>query len=507
MSDHRSILHPTRRRGLATLLACCGLLTGLASPAIAADPPQAMFGGSHGRNMVSSETGLPSEWDVKTGKNIKWSQAVGSQSYAGPVILDGKVYVGTNNEGQRDPEVQGDKGNLMAFSTQDGTFLWQMVHDKLPQSKLHDWPLQGVCSTPVVEGNKLYYTSNRAEIVALDVGGLADGNAGPFQSEKYQGDQHGDVVWSYDMITELDAFPHNLAVSSPLVVGDLIYVSTGNGVDEGHVDVPSPLSPSFIAINKKTGKLVWESAAPGTSILHGTWTNASYGVIKGKPQVLFPGGDGWLYSFAPKTGELLWKFDCNPSDSKWRLGGSGTRNNIISSAVVYDDKVYIGVGQDPEHGEAPGHFYAIDPSAKPATGKDISATGTVWHRGGEDFNRTISTAAILDDILYITDLSGFLYALDAQTGEHFWTYDAFAAIWGSPYVADGKVYLGDEDGDIVVLKHGKKLVELAEVNMGSAVYTTPVAHDGVLYVLARNRLFALQEGVQMSADGGKTTAP
>jgi len=507
MTEHQSILHQSRQRGLATVLTLCGLVCGLAAPTMAADPPQAMFGGSHSRNMVSSEKGLPSEWDVKTGKNIKWSQPVGSQAYAGPVILDGRVFVGTNNEGQRDAKVQGDKGNLMAFSVKDGTFLWQMVHDKLPQSKLHDWPLQGICSTPVVEGKKLYYTSNRAEIVALDVGGLADGNAGPFTGEKYLGDQHGDVVWSYDMIAELDAFPHNLAVSSPLIVGDLIYVSTGNGVDEGHVDVPSPLSPSFIAIHKKTGKLVWENADPGTSILHGTWTNASYGVIKGKPQVLFPGGDGWLYSFKPETGDLLWKFNCNPPDSKWRLGGSGTRNNIISSAVVYDDKVYIGVGQDPEHGEAPGHFYAIDPSAKPTTDKDISSSGIVWHRGGEDFNRTISTAAIQDDILYITDLSGFLYALDAQSGEHFWTYDSFAAIWGSPYVADGKVYLGDEDGDVVVLKHGKKLVQLAEHNMGSAVYTTPVAHDGVLYVLARNRLFAIQEGAQRAASGDQKTGP
>lgn len=472
-----------------------GLVLGAVSPALAADV--AMYGNTPDRNMVSPETGLPSSWDVDTGKNVKWTADVGSQSYAGPVIAGGKVFVGTNNEGLRDEKIKGDKGNLMAFDL-DGNFLWQMVHDKLPESKLHDWPLQGVCSTPYIEGSRLWYTSNRAEIVALDTEGLADGNAEPFTSEQYTGPDKGDVIWTYDMMGELDVFPHNLAVSSPLIVGDLVFVSTGNGVDEGHVNVPSPFSPSFLALDKNTGELVWENSMPGESILHGTWTNATYGVVGGQPQVIFPGGDGWVYSFVPETGDLIWKFDANPKDSQWRLGGAGTRNNIISTPVLWDEKVYIGVGQDPEHGEGPGNFWVIDPTAEGGEAKDITSTGVVWHRGGEDFNRTISTAAIHDGVLYISDLSGFLYALDPSNGEHFWTYDAFAAIWGSPFVADGKVYLGDEDGDIAVLKAGKgkdgEAEVLEEINLGSAVYTTPVAHDGVLYVLARNRLFAFAEG-------------
>jgi outer membrane protein assembly factor BamB len=274
-------------------------------------------------------------------------------------------------------------------------------------------------------------------------------------------------------------------------VDGIVYASTGNGVDEGHINIPSPLAPSFVAVDATSGALVWENALPGNSIVHGTWTNPTYAEVAGKSQVIFPGGDGWVYSLEPKTGDLIWKFDCNPKDSEWVLGGRGTRNNLISTAVFYDDKIYIGVGQDPEHGEAPGHFYAID-----ATGKgDVTATHAVWHRGGEEFNRTISTAAIADGIVYIADLSGFLYALDAATGQHYWTYDAFAAIWGSAFVADGRVYLGDEDGDVVILKAGKELVEIAELNMGGSVYTTPVAKDGVLFVATRNRLFAIANGI------------
>ncbi len=474
----------------------------LAVPAFAGDSTVAMFGNGPHRNMVNlTAKGLPSEWDVKTGKNVKWSQPVGSQSYAGPVIHGGRVFLGTNNEGLRNAKLENDRGVVMAFDEETGEFLWQMTHTKLPESKLHDWPLQGVCSTPAIEGDRIYYVSNRAQVVALDVQGFRDGeNDGPYKDEADTSDIDGDIIWIYDLMGELDVFPHNLAAGSPLLVGDLVYASTGTGVDEAHVNVPTPYAPSLVAIDKNTGKLVWDDATPDEKVLHGTWSNPSFAEINGRKQVLFPAGDGWLYSFEPKTGKVLWKFDANPKDSVWKLGGAGTRNNIISMAVIYDDKAYVGVGQDPEHGEAPGHFYAIDPTLS----GDVTAKAKIWSRDGEDFFRTISSAAINDDIIYIPDLSGFLYALSAQTGEHYWTYDAFAAVWGSAFVADGKVYLGDEDGDIVVLKEGKgeggEPVELSEQNLGAAVYTTPVAHGKTLFVLARNRLFALEEGAMLKKE-------
>ena len=452
-----------------------------------------MFGNTPSRNMVSGETGLVSEWDASTGSNVLWSQPVGSQAYGGPTVANGRVYIGTNNEGRLDPAIEGDKGVVMAFDSTSGDFLWQMVHPKLSSGRVNDWPLQGVCSTAFMEGDRIYYVSNEAHIVCLDAKGFEDGeNNGPFVDEEYTDENSGDIIWSYDMIGELDVFPHNLATGSPLIVGDILYTVTSNGVDEGHVNIPSPFSPDFIALDKNTGELLWESNPVGENVLHGAWTNPAYGVINGQAQVVFPGGDGIIYSLNAENGELIWQFDCNPEDSEWILGGRGTRNNILSTPVIYNDRVYIGVGQDPEHGEAPGHFFAID-----ATGSgDITNTHAVWHRGGEDFYRTMSTAAISDGVLYISSLSGFLHALDPETGEEFWTYDTFAAVWGSPFVADGKVFLGDEDGDVVILRAGKEMEVLGEYNLGAAVYCTPVAKDGVLYVLTRNRIWALQEGAQ-----------
>ena len=448
----------------------------------------AMWGGSPSRNQVSDEKNLAEKWDPATGLNIKWKAALGSQTYGGPVIFGGKIFMGTNNQGVRNPKLAGDRGVVTAFRESDGVFLWQATHTKLPAGRVNDWPQQGVCSTPFIQGDRLYYVSNRCEVVCLDTQGFLDGeNDGPFVDETDTSDIDADVIWKLDMMAELDVFPHNLATSSPVGAGDLLFLLTGNGVDEGHFHIPTPFAPSFIAVDKKTGKVVWEDGSPAEGVLHGQWSNPAYGVVNGSPQVIFPGGDGWIYAFEPETGKLIWKFDCNPKDSAWELGGRGTRNNIVATPVVYNNRVYIGVGQDPEHGEGVGHLWAID-----ATGEgDVTATGAVWHFGGREFNRTMSTVAIQDGLLYAADLSGFVYCLDLETGKFYWKYDTFAAIWGSPFVADGRVYIGDEDGDVAVLRAGKKFELIHEVNMGSAVYTTPVARDGVLYIGSRNTLFAI----------------
>jgi len=448
-----------------------------------------MWGGSPDRNMVSGETGIPAEWNAKTKKNIRWTAALGSQTYGNPVIVDGKLFVGTNNNGHRRPNITGDKGVILCLEEKTGKFLWQATHDKLPTGRVNDWPEQGICSAPWVDGDRLYYVSNRCELVCADVNGFLDGeNDGPFKDEKYSEKEDGDIVWILDMFDELEVFPHNLATSSPVGFGDVVYVATSNGVDEGHLNIPVPDAPDLIAVDKNTGKILWEAGQPGDTVLHGQWSSPAYGVMGGKAQVIFGGGDGWCYSYEPKTGELLWKFDLNPKDSKWVLGGRGTRNNIISTPVIYDDKVFLAVGQDPEHGEGVGHMYAIDGTKR----GDITDSGSVWHVGGEDFKRTMSTVAIADGLLYAADLSGYLYCLDVKTGKRHWRFDTYSAIWGSPYVVDGKVMIGTEDGEVIVMQHGLAMKKLAVNDMQNSVYTTPVASNGVLYVTNRRMLTAVE---------------
>jgi outer membrane protein assembly factor BamB len=463
-----------------------------AQPAPGAPAEQAMYGGTAARNMVSDETRLPTRWDPATGLNVKWTADLGSQSYGGPVVAGGKVFVGTNNQGRRNPKIDGDRGVLMAFRAADGQFLWQAVHDKLSQGKVNDWPLQGICSTPAIEGNRLYYVSNRAELVCADTEGFRDGkNDGPFTAETDTSEIAANFIWKLDMIGLLGVYPHNQAASSPLVIDDLVYVITGNGVDEGHINIPAPQAPSFLAVDKHTGKVVWQSSLPGARILHGQWSSPSFGVLDGKPEILFPGGDGWLYALEPRTGKMIWRFDCNPKDAVYTIGPGSTRNNLLAMPVIVGDMVYIAVGEDPEHGEGIGHLWALRPKGE----GDLTAKAVVWHRDGEDFHRSLSSVAVRDGLLFTADFSGYVYCLDAQTGQLYWIYNSYASIWGSPLVADGKVYIGNEDGDVAVLRAGLKLEVLAKMPMGSAIFSTAVARDGVLYITSRSKLYALAEGI------------
>ena len=441
-----------------------------------------MWGGMPDRNMVSNAKGLPTEWDIKTKKNVKWVADLGSQSYGNPVVAGGMVFVGTNNEKVRDPKQPGDRGVLMAFRETTGEFLWQQTHVKLESGRANDWPYQGVASSPLIEGNRLYYISNRGVVWCLDIEGFRDGeNDGPTTDEKLVGMQDADVIWSFDMMEEVGAYPHNMSNSSPVIWGDLLYVSTSNGQDESHVHIPSPRAPAVIALNKNAGKLVWEDNSVEDKILHGQWSTPTVGMIGGVLQVVSAQGDGWVRGYEAETGKKLWEFDTNPKDSVWPK----TRNEVIATPVLYDNRIFIANGQDPEHGEGVGHFYAIDGTKR----GDITDSGRLWH-----FNkvrRAISTAAVADGLVYLADFSGYLYCLEADTGKEVWMHDLFAAVWGSPMVADGKVYIGDEDGDVTVMQQGREKKVLAEMNMGSAVYGTITPARGTIFINNRNQLFAL----------------
>jgi outer membrane protein assembly factor BamB len=455
----------------------------------AADWP--MWGGSAQRNMANTaEKDIPDTWDVATGKNIKWVSQLGSQAYGNPAVAGGKIFVGTNNQAQRQPKAKGDRGVVMCFRESDGKFLYQLTHDKLPAGRVNDWPRQGICSSPCVDGNRLYYVSNRCELVCADVEGFLDGkNDGPYKEESLTSPIDGDIVWKLDMIKELGVYPHNMSASSPVIDGNLVFILTSNGVDEGHIVVPAPEAPDFIAVNKNTGEVVWDRNDPGDKIIHGQWSSPVVGVIGGQKQVIFPGGDGRLYSFVPETGKPLWSFQGNPDDAIYKLGGLGTRNEIIATPVIYSNRVYFSMGQDPEHGEGPSHLYAIDGTQR----GDITKTGVVWHN--DEVNRALSTVAIHDGVLYHCDLSGILRAMNPDTGKVFWRYDMGAAVWSSPYYVDGKLFMGNEDGDLMIFRAGKEKKIIGKINMGGSVYTTPVAANGVLYVTTREKLYAIQQGV------------
>lgn len=531
-----------------TLLAAF-LLTISSARAEEADWPQ--FGGSPGRNNTPEAENVPTEWNVgrfdfRTGEwnaegaeNIKWVAKLGSESYGSPVVAGGKVYCATNNGAgylDRYP-ADVDLGCLLAFRQSDGGFLWQHSAEKLKAGRNIDWPHQGICSTPLVEGDRLWIVTNRGEVVCLDTEGFRDGeNDGPSTAEPATAENESDVIWTFDMMRELGSVQHNMASCSVTAAGDLLLAGTSNGVDGQHETIPAPEAPSFIALDKRSGKLVWADASPGENILHGQWASPAFAVLGGVPQAIFPGGDGWLYSFLAEATEdgkpkLLWKFDCNPKESVWEGYGEGERNNIIATPVICEGGVYIATGQDPEAGEGQGDLWCIDPSKRGDTsaalvvdagGKPVPPrrfravdpeagqrvvpnpnSAAVWHYRGHDadgdgkmafeetMHRALGMVAVKDGLVVIGDFAGLIHCLDAKTGQPLWTHDMLATIWGSPLVADGKIYVGDEDGEVAVFRLAREKELLAENTMGGAVYGSPVFAGGTLYISTRSHLMAI----------------
>jgi len=452
------------RRDVILAGAVLGSLALLAQAPAGRDWP--MWGGTPDRNMVSTMTGAPASWNVETGENVTWTAQLGSQSYGNPVVAGGKVFVGTNNGQERNPDEPGDRGVLMCFRESDGEFLWQHTHENLGDMNI-DWPDTGVCSSPLVEGDRLYYVSNRGEVVALDTEG--DGNGG------------SRVIWTYDMLGELGVVPRFKVSSSPVGYGDLIYVNTSNGVDETGENVPNPDAPTIIALNKETGELVWQANSIIGRVLDGQWSSPAVGTIDGVAQVVIGEGDGWVRGYEALTGEKLWEFNTNPEGTEWPR----TANIVIASPVIWENKVYVANGQDPESGSGPGNLSAIDATKR----GDISESGLIWRFG--DIYRSISSVAIYGDLLFAADTYGFLYCLGVNTGTAHWSHDSLSGIWASPMVIDGKVYLSTTDGDVFVLEASAEENVLFETNMGAAVYSTVVPADDTLFIATGNTLFAL----------------
>ena len=278
-------------------LTICSLILALAASASA---QTAMWGGSPGRNQVSDEQNLPTTWDVETGTNVKWSATLGSQTYAGPLIAGDKIFVGTNNQAERDPNHKGDRGVVMAFSLEDGAFLWQIAHPKLPAGRVNDWPQQGVCSTPYVEGDRLYYVSNRA-------GSRMPRHRGLPRRRERRPHRRRDCHRTHQRGPHLEIRHDRRVGRLPPQPRHQLAHRRGRPAlrpnqqrrGRGPHHIPAPFAPSFIALDLQTGDLLWDSDLPGDQILHGQWANPAYGEAGGRKQVIFPGGDGWVYALAP----------------------------------------------------------------------------------------------------------------------------------------------------------------------------------------------------------------
>ncbi len=510
----------------AMLAAAAALSPWVGGPARAGDRPQ--WGQAWSRNMVSAEKNLPTafqpgkrnpqsgEIELPEKSGVRWVARLGGQSYGSPVVAGGRVFVGTNNEVPRDPRIEGDRGVLMCFNQAQGEFLWQLNLPKLHSVKWADWQYIGLTSPPTVEGDRAYLVSNRSEVICLDVKGMADGNDGPYRDEgrlmAAEGesplkptDKDADVLWLFDIIAQTKAEPHNGANCSVLVDGNLLYVCTANGVEWTHKYVVHPEAPSLIVLDKRTGKLVArDDFGIGPDITHGQWSSAAAGRAGDRRLGFFGAGNGTLYAYemldpaaldGAVRGPLLlknaWRFRGHPlAQVEDRVPPDhqhdSTSYEVTAMPVFYHQRLYVPFTQEPFHKMKEAWLVCLDTSQ----GGDVTRTGIVWSY--REIGSTVSTVAIADGLVFAADFDGKLHCLDADTGRCYWVHEAGGPIWGSPLVADGKVYLGTGRHVLWILEAAKTKRVVNQIRFRDGIFTTPTAADGTLYVATNKHLYAIK---------------
>ena len=515
---------------------------------LAADWPQ--WGGGDVRNFVSEETGLPAVFrpcssettnGVTTavpGVNLKWSAPLGTQAYVTPAVTQGKVFIGANDAKADGPRFARTKGSVLdCLDEATGQRRWRLVIPRLKtQNKLFNFDDLdlGLCSSPTVDGSRVYVMGSRGDVLCLDINGQADGNEGPFTDEgHYMSDTRtfpdkpgrfdatlapprpapvelqagdADIVWRYDVLAELDVWPQDAVDCSILVRGDYLYVCTCNGVDRSHKNIPSPNAPNMIVLDKRSGALAAVIDRPlGKAVFHGDWSSPTLARIANQDLIVWGGGDGVCYAFDPQfepgaegrpgTLRQVWRFNCNPPHNLFKdgqrlpynKGGKGP-SEIIATPVAANNRIYVAVGQDSRHGPGKGCLSCIDATQK----GDITETGKIWQ--SFDVDRSFSSAAVTKDgLVFIADYTGILRCLDAADGKEYWMHDLGGRVFCSPLCADGRVYIGTEAGRLTVAAahRDKKLID--EVRFDGPIYATPVAANRVLYVASQRTLYAFGE--------------
>lgn len=493
-------------RFLRSLLRCA---RGLATPA---------WGCLWLASLHGAESGTSALPDAFRAEQRVWETELGDHQYTIPAVDQDRLYLGINDSELQHSAVKSSGGGiLLCLERASGQMVWQLPIPRYmegTQAPFHfDHWRCGVCSTAAIDGDRLYIVGPRGDVLCVDADGQLDGNDGPFLQESryigvpdgvdYQpGPSDGDIIWQFDMIRQSSVVPHDVCGSSPAVHGNYVYACTSNGVDDTHRKVANPSAPSLIVLDKVTGRLAaTDGQSIGARTFHGNWSSPRVADIHGRSLILFGGGDGVLYAFEPLATDAsqdsvpqlktIWQHDCCPADyrqrdgqpiayARWNQKSEDGPSEIIATPLVHAGKVYVAIGQSPQHGAGQGLLTCIDG----LTGR------TVWESRAVD--RTLSNAAIADGLLYIADYSGRLHCLDAATGEIVWQHELESGVWcASPVVAEGKVYISTEKQLLWILQAGREKQVLSRSRLRSEAIT-PLVADHVLYLPTQKRLFAIR---------------
>ncbi len=409
---------------------------------------------------IAEQQNLPDRWDGKTGENILWRTPIPGLAHSSPVVWGNRIFVtsasssdpkatfrpGLYGDGDASTDRSQHRWMIYALDKRTGKVLWERVaHQGVPVEKRHIKSTYAN-STPATDGRIVVAWFGSQGVYAYDVSGR--------------------FLWKVEL-GRLDLGAYDIPTyewgpaSSPIIWNNLIILQCDTQSD------------SFIlALDADTGKTVWKTERDELS----SWGTPTVAMTSVGP-ILVANASNYIRGYDPRTGKEL-----------WRLGGS---SKITAPTPVFSDDMFAVVsGRAPER-----PIFVVKAGARGELtlpeGKSNSEA-IAWSRTGR--GSYMPTPLIYDGILYVLANNGLFDAYNLRTGEEVYRQrlpvvgSGFSA---SPVASDGKLYLSNEDGEMLVIAAGQKFAHIATNSMGEMLMATPALSDGVMYVRSSASLFAV----------------
>jgi len=358
------------------------------------------------RDGRSAETGLPDTWAVN-GENFLWRAPYGGRS--APVAMGNRIYV--QNPSGRGADLQ---ERVMCLDADTGKVVWEYKFN-IFQSDAPAHRVGWASPAGDPETGNVYALGVGATVVAL----------GP----------NGKLLWQRSVGEEFAAFTtHGGRTTSPIIDGDLVIVSAA----VSNWGALAARQHRFIALNKRTGEIVYV-ASPGGRPYDTNYAAPMIATINGMRLLISGSGDGAVHAMKPQTGERVWSF-------------IAAKRAINTGVAVSGTSVILSHGDENFDTSQLGMIGAIDGSMA----GDIKTT--TWAVKGTEFG--FSSPVLDGQRLYQVDNGAVLHAFEAGTGRLLWEHELGTGQKAPLVFADGKLYVGTENGRFFILR---PLADRAEV--------------------------------------------
>lgn len=397
------------------------------------------------RDGTSPEKGLPTQWSP-AGQNLAWKAPYGGRS--GPIVMGDRVYLqNTSGKGETAQE------RVMSFHADTGQLLWEHRFNVY----LSDVPPHRVgWASPVGDPA----TGN---VYALGVGGTLIGLS-----------RDGKLVWERSLVEDFGLVTtHGGRTVSPLIEGDLLILS---GVTTGWGD-QARASHRFMAFDKASGETVWVSS-PGGRPFDTTYSPPIAALVNGVRLLMAGGSDGAVHALKPQTGEPVWRYNIS-------------KRGLNTGVVLSGSTAIVTHSEENLDSSEMGLMAAIDGGARGEIGKQHIKWVTHGFQGG------FSSPIVDGDRLYQVDNGANLFSFDIVTGRTLWRHNLGTIQKSSPVLADGKLYVGTENGKFFILRPRQDRCEvLDEDQLGTeaapeAIIGSVAVSRGRIYVVSGEALYAI----------------